>query len=302
MRINDLVLKSVGFVVEYIGAEHDSDDYDLEGSGFFVSTPSTARPGHRYGCFVTAKHIARRLEGRPTGVIVNKSGGGVTVLNVIGDRWFVHPTDESVDVAVIPFDITPDIDIISTSTNVFLSPELMRVHNIGVGDEIDMPGLFTYAPGSKRNMPILRHGILAMIPDEPIQVDEGFAEVYLIEAHSIGGISGSPVFIRKTVVIDQLTDRLGHAEALSGIGSKFYLLGLAHGHWDIKESDINKPSVIHDRPRGVNMGIGVVVPAHKILEVINHPELSAMRERTEAKIRSIASPGEDLSSPTCDDK
>jgi hypothetical protein len=48
-------------------------------------------------------------------------------------------------------------------------------------------------------MPIGRHGSLAMMPSEPIQTDLGFADVYLIKARSMGGISGSPVFVRPSV-------------------------------------------------------------------------------------------------------
>ena len=41
---------------------------------------------------------------------------------------------------------------------------------------------------------------------------------------------------------------------------------------------------------GVNMGIGVVVPAHKILEVINHTELVDMCKRAEQRWMEAVSP------------
>lgn len=54
-----------------------------------------------------------------------------------------------------------------------------------------------------------------MIPSELIHTDKlGDIEVYLIEARSIGGVSGSPVFVRESF------PRAG----------KHYLLGLMHGH------------------------------------------------------------------------
>ena len=43
---------------------------------------------------------------------------------------------------------------------------------------------------SHYNVVTARH--IAMIQEEPIQVDSGFAEVVLVEARSIGGLSGSP--------------------------------------------------------------------------------------------------------------
>jgi hypothetical protein len=33
------------------------------------------------------------------------------------------------------------------------------------------------------------------------------------------------------------------------------LFGMAQGHWDIREEDINKPPFVHDRKRGVNYNV-----------------------------------------------
>jgi hypothetical protein len=159
----------------------------------------------------------------------------------------------------------------------------MRKHKVGVGDEVFVVGLFTYAPGSKRNLPIVRPGNIAMIPDEQIQVDGEFTDAYLIEARSIGGISGPPVFVRPSMALDEARFGLGN-KRLIGLSSELYLLGLMHAHWDIKESEMNRPSAIHDRQRGVNMGIGVVVPAQKILETMMHPEISKMLTDNDAKL------------------
>jgi hypothetical protein len=169
----------------------------------------------------------------------------------------------------------------------FLSPEERIRHSIGIGDDVFTVGLFTYHAGTQRNMPIVRYGNVAMLPDEPIQVGDGFAEVYLIEARSIGGLSGSPVFVRKTTSLPITSEHLTERK-LDGLGRLFFL-GMMRGHWDINESDLNKPSFIHDRRRGVNLGIGMVVPAAKILEVINHPDLVALRAHREEESRSSVS-------------
>ena len=57
--------------------------------------------------------------------------------------------------------------------------------------------------------------------------DYGLTEAYLIEARSIGGLSGSPVFIPMPP-FQQI-----NGEVTQGSGSLFYLLGLMHGHFDI---------------------------------------------------------------------
>lgn len=54
------------------------------------------------------------------------------------------------------------------------------------------------------------------------------------------------------------------------------LLGLVPGHWDVRESAINKVRITHDSS-GVNPGIGIVVPALKIFETINQPKLNEVR-------------------------
>ena len=60
--------------------------------------------------------------------------------------------------------------------------------------------------GRDRNFPIVRTGHIAMMPDEKIPKVkigdwEGNADAYLIESRSIGGWSGSPVFVRGTYYV-----------------------------------------------------------------------------------------------------
>jgi hypothetical protein len=173
------------------------------------------------------------------------------------------PTDASVDVAVYPY--APPLetyDYKAVHVNTFLTGEIIQQKEIGVGDEVFVTGLFAHAAGSQRNLPIVRTGNIAMMPDEVIPTDSGNIEAYLIEARSIGGLSGSPVFVRQTVAL--------------GIGG-FYLLGLMHGHWEIPTDRKNDSLMGNDLHGKVNMGIAIVIPAKKILEVLNHPELVEMR-------------------------
>ena len=288
MRVQDYMLKCIGFVGEYIETPAGKV-YDSEGTGFIVSIPSKVNPASSYFVFVTAKHVALGLRDRMMVITVNRKGGGITALSETDTKWYLHK-DESVDVAVLPFTPTPEVDVRSIPVEMFLDKASMEKQQIGIGDEVYMPGLFLFAANEKKNIPILRHGNIAMLPEEPIQVDAGFAEVYLIEARSIGGISGSPVFVRGTTFIKNPTnDRIIHG--LSGVT---HLLGLIHGHWDIKESDINEPQFEYDRKRGVNLGIAVVVPAHKILEILNHPDLAAMRDEADLQLKNAISPGPDV--------
>ena len=59
-------------------------------------------------------------------------------------------------------------------------------------------------------------------------------------------------------------------------------MGLMHGHWDIPPETKNDVMAIDDDGK-VNMGIAIVAPATKILEVINQEELMAIRRESAAK-------------------
>jgi hypothetical protein len=79
-----------------------------------------------------------------------------------------------------------------------------------------------------------------MMPNEQVQTVLGYADVYLVEARSLGGLSGSPVFVRHTVQQRvKSTDDKEIYIFMNGTGKT--LLGLMHGHWDINESEMNKP-------------------------------------------------------------
>jgi hypothetical protein len=114
-----------------------------------------------------------------------------------------------------------------------------------------------------------------MLPEEQIQTNYGMADVYLIEARSIGGLSGSLVAVRPPLRY-AIEMPKGSTAVFDAIGS-MKLFGLMHGHWDVKESKMNDTKIEHDRKHGVNMGIGIVVPAIKILETINQPGLVELR-------------------------
>jgi|ERR1035441_2503475 hypothetical protein len=302
VRIPDAVLKCVGFIGE-VTSEDGTEVYgDLHATGFIVSIPSEL-PGDildRYAFFVTAKHVASDLGSREIYFLVNKKGGGIMRLSANGRPWFLHPTDKTADVAIISVDVDPEADIMGIMVEDFVSADDLAnlqgpsSQKVGVGDEVFATGLFTAAPGSSRILPIVRHGNLAMIPSEQIETEIGYADVYLVEARSIGGLSGSPVWVRTHIQL--VVQHEGILKPANVVGpGKF--LGLMHGHWDIKESEINNPLIVHDRKRGVNLGIGIVVPASKIRETIYQPILVELRKEMEKMLNKRSIPGIDSAKP-----
>jgi hypothetical protein len=281
MRVPDFVLKCAAFVVSLAESDASGDVYDLEGTGFFVGVPAAVQP-YSYFYFVTAKHVVDNIKGK-SGVRVNVKNAEAVVMPI--ERWFFHPSDPSADVAVAPFKMTPNLDVLSLRREFFTTREEMAKKDIGVGDEVFFPGLFSYASGTKHNHPILRHGNVAMLPVEQVQTEVGYMDAYLIEARSISGLSGSPVFVRRTISISW-NEGDPEPRALHGLTGNVIVLGMAHGHWDIKPSEINDPTFKHDHKTGVNVGISIVIPAHKILETLDLPELAAERKRNDDHWRS----------------
>jgi len=269
VRIPDNVLNCVSFIA------FDRDPLVFRGTGFFVSV-SDERNNFTFSYLVTAAHVAKALGSTPFAVGLNlKDGGTVTVKSGPEPEWWFHPTEaESVDVAVARF-ATPHSDeyeIHHVPWESFVTRERMRTYGIGVGDEIFAVGLFTGFSGLEQHCPIVRTGNIAMIPAEKIPVN-GFKPMlaYLAEGRSIGGLSGSPVFVRNTVNM-AVSDASGQIAKLYGIGDTHFL-GLMHGHWDIP-ADLDK--IPHSEM--VNMGISIVVPAHKIIEVLQQPALQKLQE------------------------
>ena len=271
MRVPDEVRKCVVFLGKEVGFERK-----YGGTAFVVSMQGEIDPSTTFLYLVTAQHCADEIEGNDYWVRVNTRLGPAVEIEGVGTHWFRHPTDAaSVDVAVCPFFYNPTLDAMTIGAE-----DSVRSgwDAIGTGDEVFITGLFSLAKGSRRNMPIVRMGNIAMIPEDRIPVKRfGDIDAYLIEARSIGGVSGSPVFVRETVGFAKTTSGDGRTVPIHGTGG-FHLLGLMHGHWDIDPSEINNPSIAGVE-KGVNLGIAIVVPAYKIIEVLNHPELVAMRER-----------------------
>jgi hypothetical protein len=162
--------------------------------------------------------------------------------------------------------MTEEMDHLVIPPNLFLKEDVLQPNTFGIGDEVFIIGLFHHHYGMKRNIPIVRIGNLAALNEEKINTRIGLIDGYLIEARSIGGISGSPVFIN-----------FGHTRTMPKTPKQsptnpIMLLGLIHGHFDILNSEIDQnesSSTDTLSSEKVNTGIAIVVPTHKIQETID---------------------------------
>ena len=293
MRVPDEVRKCVVFIgrtVTVVDKDGQPSTQDfLEGTGFLVAVPSERVPDVLLTYVVTAAHVAERVEGDFWVRENTTRGRGRRQMS--GAQWYRHPEGRSVDVAVLPFRINEDTDQKAIHIDMMILDEERRTQlDVGVGDEVFLVGLFPSAYGRQRNTPIVRKGNLAMIPEDKIKTgDLGFIDAFLIEVHSLGGISGSPVFVRETVALEVQKPPRGNSPSRSGSlhgAGSHYLLGLVHGHWEIDEADFNALYFRAPTPqeRSANLGIALVIPASKIIETINQPALIAIRTSGEDKL------------------
>ena len=213
-------------------------------------------------------------------VRTNLTTGGAREEKLALDGWWFHPDNEAAptDVAVSPVTRRGDDELMTLALNgpqdIAGRFEVLQSRDIGIGDEVSITGLFRSHYGRERNVPIIRIGNIAMMRGEPVYTDYcGLTDAYLIEARSISGLSGSPVFVNVSPVA--IRPQLQFAT-----GQRFLLLGLMHGHFDIK--NLNEDVVLDDErdgTTGINTGIGVVIPVEKIIETVNQPELIEMRRK-----------------------
>jgi hypothetical protein len=187
-------------------------------------------------------------------------------------------------VAVSPFTASRDtFDFTGTDISIgCITPEIIEAQEIGCGDEVITIGLLTRHFGRTRNIPIARVGNIAAMPEEHVDLGPqmGEQEVYLIESRSIGGLSGSPVYLHTPAF------RIIGGDIRSSTGlEREYLLGINIGLFEVtaKSDAVPTDEATVQRERfleQMSAGIAVVVPIQRALEIIEEtPELIEQRKK-----------------------
>jgi hypothetical protein len=288
MRISSLVR----LCVAYVAAPKVNGTAILGGTGFYISRLMPGHPVQDLGdgrklCtgalnyFITARHVVeqvRQLGAEELFVRNNLKSGGWAYLPCALSCFTYHP-DPTVDLAVVhTTDGLPDFEISPWILDETPADDLIARHNIGVGTGVSIIGLFRHHTGTERNLPIVRTGNIAAMPEERVSTKMGAMDAMLIEARSVGGLSGSPVFANLGRSQTRVNSNISTPnDFIAGT----HLIGVMHGHYD-ENADGEK----------VNVGIGIVTPVAKLLEIMNLPAVLADEQRVleRQRARDLLSP------------
>lgn len=247
------------------------------GSGFLVSVPTGPFPKEQvYVYAVTNRHVIE--DARSPVVRLNTVAGDFDVLNIPPQFWKSHPDGE--DIAVCPLGIRLNRHRAAfVSIDNFVTQGDIETLAIGPGDDVFIIGRFINHEGLQKNQPSARFGNISMMPGDKLRQENGHLQLsYLVEGHSIGGYSGSPVFL----YIPPLSVRNPDAkEQPMDFRWQMRLLGVDWGHiLDWEPLIVQRPDVRHPENWSVkrNTGMMGVVPAWMLADLLNSEELVKNRE------------------------
>lgn len=200
---------------------------------------------------VTARHVLEESREERLSVLINTKDGGRDQVETPRSDWFTH---DQADVAVWPIgradgervqlwqtEVIP-IEFLLSDDHRFTAPGgLMAEYadtRIETGDEVFVAGLFRQSAGRERNVPVARFGRIARLPGEPLVMSrwggQRFeSDGFLVDLHSFGGFSGSPVIWRRQVLTSIMQGARPVGARLEYIAG---LAGLLSAHFDLPVS------------------------------------------------------------------
>jgi Trypsin-like peptidase domain len=260
-------------------------------TGFIVSVPledSRLPRGHSHHYVVTNAHA---VEGQDSiAVRINMRAGGFDVMTIPGADWITHPDRDDVAAAALP--MNPAHQYAAVDRSMILTQELLDHWGFGPGDEVFFVGRYRDREGKDHNVRTVRSGILSAFPAEPInQPDRDHGqETVLVEARSLSGYSGSPVFITPAPYIDKSQEPGGPPVVRAITGGPCFLLGIDWGHQSWTEPVLDP---VYGRPVSertyvrVNSGMMMVIRATKLLSLLDVERFADGRRETECQLLEL---------------
>jgi hypothetical protein len=233
-----------------------------------------------FSYIVTCKHVVKPLldTGEPVYIRFNRSDRaiGVEYREAVGE-WLYHEND-AVDLAILrmsqPQHVDP-LEAYAVDAGALLDAERMALtkHSIGEGDEVFFTGLFRPYHGEERNYPIYRHGHIALLTDEPIIGAYGPSDYILVEILAFPFNSGSPLFTFHIAPNANLQSQV--------VEMIYSIVGIVAGFYP--ESERMRMNDSGDIVNFTHLGISSVIPAQRVWEILNRPEVvQARKDRVDA--------------------
>lgn len=266
--------------VAFIYIKDSSGKFVPTGTGFYMAVRKDSVTF--YGYLITAKHVIRRMDGTYLGEIFIRIPGlkdtllqhlsKILVYNLPSRNVHFH-SDTTVDVAVISglfdnnkYDFSPLPEDFLVTKSVFDSLKISE------GNEVFFTGLFTPYIGEKANYPITRFGRVSLITDERVYWNGNYRNLYLIEATTYWGNSGSPVYFaikEKAKFTNGMLLTNGVSFKLAGIINGFFGDNILGGFQETKNL---RPFQL------LNYGIAAVTPSYLIWEILFSEECKNERK------------------------
>lgn len=185
-------------------------------------------------------------------------------------HWF-FPSDDAVDLAVAP--LVPDkmkYAYMSIPSTMIATAEQLKTGEFGVGDPVTFAGYFSNFSGRIRMEPIVRDGVIAMLPEEKLDTTlHKQGRLFLADIHAFHGNSGSPVFVNIG----------GIHNGTMYVGEKYVLLGVLSGYYPESVGfSVPAATVLTGEVRD-NSGIATIVPGAELINLLNSPDVQADRDR-----------------------
>jgi hypothetical protein len=256
------------------------------GTGFLVGELG-GDPTRWFVYGVTNWHVAVR-DGFSV-MRMNIRGGGSDIIEFNPEDWRFSPKAD--DVCISPLLELRQHKVAVISRNDFATTARVRNKRVGVGDDVVMIGRFVDHDGGATNIPAARFGNISVMPTPVEQATGATRDTYLIDMHSRTGYSGSPVFVYRTPGnnMDLISGPFlpSPEQALRKFFEDgfFMLLGIHWGQfpeeWKIaeKRSEEARSLMVEGAVVTGLSGMTCVVPADRVLELMDHPELTAQRRR-----------------------